>query len=135
MSIKDTYKSFLKHLTEQFRVVEVAVIIALLWWSFILLVPTETFASAEAYEAMANVASEEVWGFFFLFVALLNLYSMIMDKFALNVIALVISSGLWAYVATSFAISDIATTGTGIYYILACLNTFVVYKVGEQHGR
>lgn len=135
MKIPDGIKDALKHLSNQFRVIEVAIIVALLWWAFILFVPTSTFASAEVYNAMANVAREEVWGVFFLVVALLNLYSMIMDKFALNVISLVISSGIWAYIATTFAISDIASTGTGVYYILACLNTFVVYKVGEHHGR
>ena len=135
MNIPDGIKDILKHLSNQFRVIEVAIIAALLWWAFILIVPMNTFSSAEVYSTMANVAREEVWGAFFLAVALVNLYSMIMDKFALNVIALVVSSGIWAYIATAFAISDIATTGTGVYYILACLNTFVVYKVGERHGR
>ena len=135
MKVPSGIKEILGHLSNQFRVIEVAIIAALLWWAFILIVPVNTFASSDVYNTMANVAREEVWGIFFLAVALLNLYSMIMDKFALNVIALVISSGIWAYIATAFAISDIATTGTGVYYILACLNTFVVYKVGELHGR
>lgn len=135
MKIPSKFKELLGHLSEQYRVIEVAVIMALIWWAFILIVPIDTFGTAKAYEAMANVAGEEVWAIGFFAVALLNLYSMIMKKFALNVIALLISSGIWVYMATAFAISDIATTNTGIYYILACLNTFVVYKVGERRGR
>lgn len=135
MKIPSNIKDILGHLSEQFRVIEVAVIAALVWWAFILIIPVDTFGSAKEFEAMANVAREEVWAVGFFAVALLNLYSMIMKKFALNVIALLISSGIWVYMATAFAISDIATTSTGIYYILACLNTFVVYKVGERRGR
>lgn len=133
--IQKTFKEILGHLSNQFRVIEVAIIAALLWWAFILIIPVNTFASAEVYQTMANVASEGVWASFFLAVALLNLYSMIMNKFALNVITLIISCGIWAYIATAFAMSDIASTGTGVYYILACLNSFVVYKVGEYRGR
>ena len=135
MKIPTGIKNVLQHLSDQFRVIEVAIVAALIWWAFILIVPIDTFGSAKAYDAMANVAGEEVWSCVFFAVAILNLYSMIMKKFALNIIALLISSGLWMYIATAFAISDIATTSTGIYYILACLNTFVVYKVGEKHGR
>ena len=135
MKVPSGIKHVFEILSDQFRVIEVAIIAALLWWAFILVIPIDTFGGAQAYDAMANVAGEEVWGCVFFAVAVLNLYSMIMKKFALNVIALLISSGLWMYIATAFAISDIATTNTGIYFILTCLNTFVVYKVGERHGR
>lgn len=130
----ERFFTIFKFVINQVKPIEVALIASAYWWSFILIVPTETFDSAKAYSAMANLAGEEVWSGLFFIVASINLYSMIFERFPLRVIGLIASTGLWAFVATMFAIGDIATTGTGIYFIVACLNAFVVYKVGEQHG-
>lgn len=118
----------------QVKPIEAAIVASLLWWSFILAVPINTFDSAKAYSAMSNVAGEEVWSVVFFILAIVNLYGMISERFQVRMLGLILSCGLWAFVATMFAISDIATTGTGIYFIVACLNAFVVYKVGEQRG-
>ena len=128
--VADIIKRFISH----FRVIEVALVAALFWWGFILIIPIDTFGSSSVYNSMAEIAGEEVWAFVFIVVAAANLYSLIMKRFFINVVSSIISTGLWFYIATTFAINDVATTGTGIYYILACLNIFVVYKVGEHHG-
>jgi hypothetical protein len=120
---------------DHIKAIELSLIAAALWWSFILAMPIETFSTSVAYKAMAGIASEEVWSGIFLTVALLNIYGLIVEKYLIRTISLVISSGLWVFVSAMFAMSSLATTGTGIYFIVACLNAFVVYKVGEQRGR
>lgn len=128
--------SYLKFALDQIKAIEVAIVGALLWWAFILSVPIlSTFESAKAYKAMSNIASEEVWSGIFLVVAVVNLYGMIFENYKVRQGGLIISTGLWIFIAAMFAVSDMATTNTGIYFIVACLNAFVVYKVGEQHGR
>ena len=84
---------------------------------------------------MAAMMCEEVWSGIFFIVAVLNIYGMILERFKVRIVGLILSNGLWIFVSAMFAIGNIATTGTGIYFILACLNTYVIYKVGEQHGR
>lgn len=132
--IPDRVFTVFKFVINQVKPIEAAIVASLLWWSFILAVPTSTFDSAKAYSAMSNVAPEEVWSVIFFILAIVNLYGMISEAFQARMLGLICSCGLWAFVATMFAISDIATTGTGIYFIVACLNAFVVYKVGEQRG-
>lgn len=128
-------KNIFKLIVDQIKAVEVAIVSALLWWAFILSVPVlDTFESAKAYQAMANIASEGVWAGIFFVIAVINLYGMIFEKYRIRQGGLIISTGLWLFIAAMFAISDMATTDTGIYFIVACSNAFVVYKVGEQHG-
>lgn len=118
----------------QIKAIEAAIVAALLWWSFILAIPYDTFGSSIAYDAMADIASEEVWSGIFFVVALGCLYGMLFERHKVRQISLIVSTGLWAFVAAMFAIGYIATTSTGIYFIVACLNAYVVYKVGEQRG-
>lgn len=98
-------------------------------------IPLDTFGTSSAYDAMGQIASEEVWSLFFFVVACLNAYGMIFERKLVRQMGLVLSNGLWVFVSAMFAISNLATTGTGIYFIVACLNAYVVYKVGEQNGR
>lgn len=133
--MKEKIVHYLRYVLDNVKAIEVAIIAALAWWAFILAVPLETFSGTKAYDAMAGIASEEVWAVAFFIVAICNLYGMIADKTKLRMISLIVSNGLWVFVSAMFAISDIATTGTGIYFIVSCLNTYVIYKVGEQNGR
>jgi hypothetical protein len=126
---------WLRYAASNVKAIETALIASAMWWAFILMVPLETFDSSTSYDAMANIASEEVWSAVFFVVAVLNIYGMIFERKIVRQIALVLSNGLWVFVSAMFAISNLATTGTGIYFIVACLNAFVVYKVGEQNGR
>jgi hypothetical protein len=127
--------NFIKYTLEVVKPIETAIIACLVWWSFILILPLDTFGSSKTYQAMAAIAREEVWSAVFFIVAVLNTYGMILERFKVRIVGLVLSNGLWIFVSAMFAIGNIATTGTGIYFIVACLNTYVIYKVGEQHGR
>lgn len=129
------YLKLVTRLFDQVKPIETALIACAMWWAFILIIPLNTFEGGRAYDAMAGIASEEVWSAAFFVVACLNIYGMIFERKMVRQIALVASSGLWVFVSAMFAISDLATTGTGIYFIVACLNAYVVYKVGEQNGR
>jgi hypothetical protein len=122
---------FLDHV----KAIEVSLIAAALWWAFILAMPLNTFETAQAYRAMEGIASEEVWSGIFFVIAILNIYGMLAERYKFRLVSLVLSSGLWVFIAAMFAMGNLATTGTGIYFIVACLNAFVVYKVGEQRGR
>lgn len=124
-----------KRALDNVKAIEVALAASAMWWSFILAVPLETFDSSPSYKAMSGIASEEVWSAVFFVVAIGMMYGMIFEQKLVRQVALVASNGLWVFVSAMFAISNLATTGTGIYFIVACLNAYVVYKVGEQNGR
>lgn len=128
--IRDWYKRAFHSV----KIIESAIVGCLLWWAFILIVPLNTFETSIAYKAMAGIASEEVWSGVFFIVGILALYGMLTERYWIRRAALVLSNGLWFFVATMFAIGTLATTGTGIYFVVACLNAYVVYKVGEEHG-
>lgn len=84
---------------------------------------------------MAAFASEEVWAAAFFVVACMKFYGMIFDRFYIRMVGLIASAGLWIFVSAMMAVGNIATTGTGVYFIVFCLTTYVIYKVGEQSGR
>lgn len=125
---------WIRHVLDQSKAVESAIIAGLLWWAFILALPFDTFDTSIAYRAMSGIAREEVWSGIFFVVAIASLYGMIMEQYSIRVTSLVISTGLWTFIAAMMAMGSLATTGTGIYFIVACLNAFVVYKVGEQRN-
>lgn len=127
--------NFIKRVFDNTKAIETALIACAMWWAFILGIPLETFDSSNSYKAMAGIAGEEVWSAVFFVVAILNSYGMIFERKLVRQVSLIASAGLWVFVSAMFAISNLATTGTGIYFIVACLNAYVVYKVGEQNGR
>lgn len=126
---------WIKNVLDNIKAIEVALIAALLWWSFILAMPIDTFHTGLDYKAMKDIASEEVWSAFFFLIAVLNIYGILSERFKLHVFSLCVQAGVWFFVSAMFAMSSLASTGTGIYFIVALLNSFVVYKVGEQRGR
>lgn len=134
MTIVKSAIHYIKEMFDDVKVLESAIIAALFWWAFILSMPYDTFGSAKVYQTMANIAVEEVWAGLFFVIAVISLYGMITDNLKLLIPGLCISAGLWFFVSAMFAVGDLASTGTGIYFIVALLNSFVVYKVGEQHG-
>jgi len=130
-------KSVLKHLKpwlENVKAIETTLFSLALWWAFILALPTDTFGSSITYNAMARFASEGVWATAFFTVAFMTLFGMIFERFYIRMVGLIASAGLWIFVAAMMAVSNIATTGTGVYFIVFCLTTYVIYKVGEQRG-
>ncbi|WP_422661712.1 hypothetical protein ACK8P5_26685 (plasmid) [Paenibacillus sp. EC2-1] len=124
-----------KHLFINFKMIETALIALLLWWSFILILPMDTFGTSSSYQAMAGIAPEEVWSAGFFIAATFSFVGMIYERKNIRLVGLITGSFLWLFVSAMMAIGNIATTGTGTYFVIFCLNTFVVYKVGEQYGR
>ncbi|MNJ03798.1 hypothetical protein D3C73_1642680 [compost metagenome] len=76
-----------------------------------------------------------MWAVVFLVVAIFSFVGMIYERKNIRMVGLILGSTLWIFVAAMMAVGNIATTGTGTYFVIFCLNAFVVYKVGEKHGR
>lgn len=126
--------NILSYIKKQTKAIEMAIILALLWWAFILFVPMDTFSSSVAYKAMSSIASEGVWSAIFFVIGVVCLIGVLFEHYHLRQVGFIVATGLWSFIASMFAISYIATTSTGIYFIVASLTAYVVYKGGEEHG-
>jgi hypothetical protein len=123
------------------KAIELSLTLVALWWSIVLGLPYDTFSSSMDYDAMAGMASEGVWSLYFLCLGLVQSYGMFNENIVLlykkvntKRLALLVSTGAWFFVASMFAIGNIATTATGVYFILGCLSAWLYVKVGGNNG-
>ena len=127
-------KQWFRNTIGDLKIIEIALIALLFWWSFILILPMDTFSSSPSYKAMAGIAPEEVWSVGFFIAAALSFIGMIYERKNIRMVGLIVGSWLWIFVSAMMAIGNVATTATGTYFVIFCLNAFVVYKVGERNG-
>jgi hypothetical protein len=128
-------KQWIKLILDDVKPIETCIIALSLWWAFILALPMKTFNTSPSYRIMAHIAPEQVWAGVFMGVTIIMLLGMVYERFYFRMVGLIASAFLWIFLATMFAVGNIATTGTGTYFIVFCLTTYVIYKVGEHHGR
>ncbi|MEC0276874.1 hypothetical protein [Peribacillus frigoritolerans] len=114
---------------------EVAMTSLALWWGIILLLPYHTFPTSIAYQAMAGIANETVWGLFMLLIGSAQLLGTIHNNYQLKRVSLLAATGVWFFIASMFGISELFTTATGTYFIIGCLTGWLHMKVGAQNGR
>lgn len=126
---------FFRGLWHNFKAVEVSLTSLAFWWAFILLLPYDTFTTSTSYSAMNSLASEEIWGAGILVIATINLVGLAKSHKRIRMIGLLLAMALWIFVATMFAVSNLLTTATGTYVIIACINAYLYVKVGEGNGR
>lgn len=100
------------------------------WWSLILILPTSTFGTSTAYTSMALVATEPIWATYFLIVGLLHMIGLKNNNRELVMTASLISTITWLFVGTMLFIGSVATTGTGIYILVALLGASVYFSKG-----
>ncbi len=128
-------KSLITRVLDNVKAIECAITALCIWWSFILALPTDTFSTSTAYRAMAHFASEGTWSIVFLIIGLMMFFGMVFERFWIRMVGLVAAAAIWIFVSAMMAVAELATTGTGVYFIVFCLTTYVIYKVGEQRGR
>lgn len=91
------------------------------WWSFILLMPGDTFGIAATFDTMAGIADEPVWAVLFGVIALIGLWGVeTRSPQVRRASALVLSFG---HSLIAWCVWDGAplTTGTGTYTFVALL--------------
>lgn len=102
------------------------------WWSFVLLLPASTFAVSSAYDSMAVIAVEPVWGLFFGVLGLLHLTGFISDKKNIIQFSLMTSTITWLFVGTMMFIGANASTAMGIYMLVALLSASAYFYKGIE---
>lgn len=81
-------------------------------WGVLLLIPTNTFANGHAYQAMADLAPEEVWGVVMLTLGCGQLLGFVLAHYGyrsdrLHRVALLAEAALFGFMAMMFATVDL----------------------------
>lgn len=107
-------------------------------FGFWLLLPPTTFAASHIYTAMAQVASEEVWGIVFFLIGLLQMhYSTehvrhdglyLRHRYFLSRAAV----ALWLFTTAMFAAGNFWATATAIYFAIALVTASVCITLGRR---
>lgn len=125
-----------KHLPE--RVAEWALAIVLVRFGWTLLQPGDTFALSPTFTDMANMASENVWGWGCFLIGVVRLLALIVNgtfwdtiysRYSPHVrgITAVISIFAWTNICYGMWASGVNTTGLAVYPVLLVLDIWCVF--------
>ena len=85
----------------------------LVWWTFVLGQPGDTFATSKSYRNFLSIATEETWTVFLGVVAALGLAGMFWRK--LRLVSALTMAFVHALIAGLLATGPMLGTGTGVY--------------------
>lgn len=117
--------------TSKFNPVEVALMFIALWWAIILRLPFDTFSNP-AYMAMAALFPKYIWSFIAFIISSCHFTSMLIDNVILKKLSLFSIIAFFVFIAVMLFIGDLSNTGTGTYFILSGLASWIYWKVGER---
>jgi hypothetical protein len=101
----------------------------------VLLLPFDTFQS-HAYHTLVELADEYIWGAVCLFVGILQLLTVIINKRRFfKVLSLTLQAFIWSFVGTMLLVNDLilgGTLNTGVttYLTIAGLALYTAYRLG-----
>jgi hypothetical protein len=117
----------------RFKLVETGLVILSLWWGTLLLTPLKDYDQC-VYIAMDNMFPAVVWSIICFFISLILFIGMIIRNIKLRSIGLLLSTGLWTFVAVSLILAGRSALVTGSYFIWSGLAASVyihMLKVGD----
>ena len=107
------------------------------WWVYLFMLPGSLFLTNPAFNSLANHAPEWAWSLSLLGAACLSLMALLRPRPVLCLLALVVQSGIWAGIATCFALSapviyhTPVNTGVGVYGAMSAVNFLLACTHGE----
>jgi hypothetical protein len=101
----------------------------MLGWGIQLLLPWDTFTTAQSYQAMAVLFTEESWGVLLGTVGLLQLGAYIFNTIKLRLVASVAACMIWSFIGALFGISNIQGVGWIVYVFLAMVCALVFWRI------
>lgn len=99
---------------------------ALAWWSFVLILPGDTFSTSPVFRLFAVVMSEDHWSYALGSVAFMGALGCLFDRFRL--ISGLMLAFAHAVIAAFLASAPPLNTGTGIYTGLAVCAFFLLWQ-------
>jgi hypothetical protein len=112
------------------RVVELFLMMLALWWAIVLMLPTSTFSTSDAYLPMAMVASEGMWASYFLFISIVQWLGLWYVNKKTILSGLLLSMTTWMFIGTMMMIGSPASTGSGIYILISLLCASAYFHKG-----
>ena len=104
-------------------------------WAGIVLNPAvSTFGASSIYSHMAGIASENVWGVFFLSSGLVMLWGTIKRSVDVMGLGTILGSILWLMLATSYALTSLALTPIVTTGTMALLHAWGWWSVKRNPG-
>lgn len=113
-------------------------------WGVVLLLPTETFASANTWEFFASVMPEWMWGALMLGLGSARLIGLIINGTRprvtpwIRAVSAFVGFLIFSGITYSFAASGVISTWIAIYPAIAAVELMNIYRaahdVGESYG-
>jgi hypothetical protein len=125
-------KRLAKDSFDNFRGIEFFLALTALWWSLLLFDPIDTFSTSSSYKVLANITSENVWGAYFLALAVIHFIGMILNCKRIKRLGLIAAMGIWTFVGVGIYLGNPIATGSGSYIAIAALCGWLYVKVGGQ---
>lgn len=97
-------------------------------WAFGLAHPDDLF-SVGNYQYLALVAPEQVWAVWMAIVGTLQIAATFSGQFRLRIMAVMVSTFVWAWIAALFALSAPVTTASGTYAVLALWSAWAWMRI------
>lgn len=114
------------------RPIESFLMFAAFWWASCLLLPVVVSPFGE----MKYLGNGWFWALFAFAVGILHFLGMYLNCKEIKKIGLMFATGLWFFVSTTLfinvVITNILTTGVGIYFLIGCLSAWLFVRVGVQ---
>lgn len=104
------------------------------YWALILAWPGDSFMTSLSYRAMDHFADELWWAGAAAILALLPVLAFVARRVWLRLVAMILHVGWWSFIATMIFSSNPASTGWGIYALLAVSAGWVVIRVSWDDG-
>lgn len=119
-----------------FRCIEWLNVLVSVWWVYLFTLPGSLFKTNPAFNGLAHHAPEWQWSVTILFAIALQAAALLRPLPLLRLFACTAQSGIWAGVATCFALSapiicyTPVNTAVGVYAAIAFQNIVMAQKIG-----
>lgn len=113
---------------------EVLLVSCAAYWALILAWPADSFMTSLSYRTMDHIADELWWAGAAAILAALPVIALLAHRVWLRLLAALCHVGWWSFIATMILISNPASTGWGIYALLAFSAVWVVIRVSWDYG-
>ena len=104
----------------------------MVWLSFVLVLPGDTFAKGSSFQLMAKIATEDHWAMAFWIVASVGLSGLTTSSRVLRLLSVLVVSTMHGVFSLLLVLANPLNTGTGTYAIFAALGYYLAWRRARE---
>jgi len=103
--------------------------IQILTWGLWVLLPFDSFSSAQVSHILTHIGSEWMWG---IFATLVGVLWLLVKKLKLRAILAVISMVFWTVISFTYILSNYNSTATGAYPVAVFIASMAFSEINKE---